>query len=517
MKYKRSGGIILHPTSLPGPDGVGDLGPEAYRWIDFLAETGTALWQVLPLGPTGYGDSPYQCFSAFAGNPYLVSAVMLLDEGLLTHRDLADRPAFDLNHVDYGPVIQWKMRLLSRAYRNYKTGKYSDHHSGFDEFRQANRNWLPDYALFMAIKESQGGAAWEHWPGGLRLRHPHALEEFIRGNQDQIESHAFRQYLFFRQWEALHGYAKKKGVIIIGDAPIFVSADSSDVWSHPDLFYLDRSGRPTVVAGVPPDYFSPTGQLWGNPLYRWDVHARTGYSWWIQRLQASFSQVDLVRLDHFRGFAGYWEIPAGRPTAEIGRWVLGPGADFFFTIQKAFAGLPIIAEDLGEITPDVIELREAFNLPGMKILQFAFSSDANDAFLPHNYPVNCVAYTGTHDNDTTRGWYASAPEKERDFCRRYLARSGEDIAWDMIRAVWASVASMALAPMQDFLSLGSESRMNFPGKASGNWTWRLGPDALDESIKHRIREINDLYGRAPGYSIEKPKKILENYPHREAV
>lgn len=505
MKFNRSSGIILHPTSLPGPDGIGDLGPEAYRWINFLSESGCRLWQVLPLGPTGYGDSPYQCFSAFAGNPYLISPVMLLEDNLLTLADLSDRPDFPEGNIDFGAAIRWKLTLLDRAYAHFTASKHAALRKELAEFEAQNRFWLPDFALFMAIKESLGGIAWENWPAPLRTRDPNALQEFAAAHHADIERHTLRQFLFFRQWQALRNYAHDREIQIIGDIPIFVAADSSDAWSHPEMFFFDENGHPTVVAGVPPDYFSPTGQLWGNPLYNWDAHKASGYEWWLQRLTACLKLVDIIRLDHFRGFAGYWEIPAGMPTAEIGRWVPGPGKDFFRTIEEKLGGLPIIAEDLGEITPDVVELRDTFNLPGMKIMQFGFSSGPTDPFLPHNYPVNCVAYTGTHDNDTVLGWYNTAPNEETDFCRRYLARSGDDISWDMLRAVWSSVAVMALAPMQDLLSLGSEARMNFPGRPSGNWAWRMPANALSPELNARLYEINYLYSRLPEELLIKPE------------
>ncbi len=505
MKFERSSGVILHPTSLPGPDGIGDLGPEAYQWIDFLCDTGSTLWQILPLGPTGYGDSPYQCFSAFAGNPYLVSPAVLLDQGLLDPSNLDDRPDFPEGQVDYGPVIQWKLLVLQRAYEHFLSNSDKKLQKEYRKFQVDQKSWLKDFALFIAIKEFQGGVSWDQWPRPLRQRSPQALLEFRKAHQEDIDQITFRQFLFFKQWNAIHDYAKSKGIRIIGDIPIFVAFDSADAWSHRDLFLFNKKGNPTVVAGVPPDYFSPTGQLWGNPIYDWKKHAETGYAWWIERFNATLQLVDIVRLDHFRGFAGYWEVPAGMPTAEIGRWVPGPSAGFLQTIQSALGDLPIIAEDLGEITPDVVELRDQFNLPGMKILQFAFSTDATDPFLPHNFPENCVVYTGTHDNDTSLGWYEKAPEKEKDFVRRYLARSGEDIAWDLIRAAWSSVAEMSLAPMQDLLSLGTTSRMNFPGKPSGNWGWRMSPDALSEGLRARFKEENTLYGRMPGLNFSRVK------------
>ncbi len=507
MNYKRSAGVLLHPTSLPGPDGIGDLGPEGYRWIDFLAKSGCSLWQVLPLGPTGYGDSPYQCFSAFAGNPTLVSPTVLMDEGLLTRKDLSARPDFPAERVDFGPVIQWKQKLLDRAFDHFRELAAKELSQAFEEFQSAQAGWLADFALFMAIKESQGGVAWENWPAPLRNRAPEALGKFQAQHHEAIQRHIFRQFLFFRQWGALHQYANQRGIQIIGDIPIFVAYDSADVWSHSELFYMDKNGHPTVIAGVPPDYFSPTGQLWGNPLYRWDVHTKTGFQWWIERIRSTLHLVDILRLDHFRGFAGYWEVPAGMPTAEKGRWVKGPGKEFFHKMKAALGDLPIIAEDLGEITQDVVEMREAFGLPGMKILQFAFASDTDDDFLPHNYAHNCVVYTGTHDNDTTVGWYTSATEEERDLCRRYLARSGDDIAWDMIRALWESVAVIAVTPMQDLLSLGTDARMNFPGRPSGNWGWRMTAYALNDALLERLKEMNYLYGRFPHEKKTKDKKI----------
>jgi len=495
MNYKRSSGIILHPTSLPGPDGIGDLGPEAYRWITFLKESGCSLWQILPLGPTGYGDSPYQCFSAFAGNPYLISPIALVEDGVLDHEDLLGRPAFADSGVDYGRVIPWKLSLLTQAFLNFQKRAPSELIQKFEEFQYDHKYWLDNFALFMAIKETQKGTAWCDWPESLRKREPNALRSFREQHREIVLRHIFWQFLFFRQWKALRLFANQNKIQIIGDIPIFVAYDSSDVWANRSLFYLDEEGLPTVVAGVPPDYFSPTGQLWGNPLYHWQMHQKTNYTWWLRRFQATLQMVDIIRLDHFRGFAGYWEIPAGNPTAEKGRWVRGPGHKFLETVRNALGDLPIIAEDLGVITPDVVKLREDFGLPGMKVLQFAFSTDPHDPFLPHNYPVNCVAYTGTHDNDTARGWYETAPERERDFCRRYLARSGEDISWDMIRAVWSSVARFAIAPLQDFLGLGSEGRMNFPSKSSGNWCWRAPSDSFNSALAARIYELNYLYGR----------------------
>lgn len=500
MTFKRVSGILLHPSSLPGSYGIGDIGPQAYRFVDFLADSACNLWQVLPLGPTGYGDSPYQCFSAFAGNPYLISPDELIGDGLLTPEDLHDKPAFDETRVDFGSFIPWKLSLLGRAYERFAAESTAGLREALSTFRAENAAWLDDFALFMALKEAHGGGSWDVWPEPLRQRDPKALAEARKTHGEVIARHVFYQFLFYRQWNNVLSYAHQRGIQVIGDIPIFVAYDSSDVWSHPDLFHLDEAGKPTVVAGVPPDVFSATGQLWGNPLYKWEVHKASGYAWWIERMRATLKLVDIVRLDHFRGFAGYWEIPAGNATAEFGRWVPGPGADLFdalMTDLKEHLGtedLPIIAEDLGVITADVVELRERYNLPGMKILQFGFSGPDNP-FLPHHYVTNCVAYTGTHDNNTTRGWYESAPEQERDFARRYLGVDGSNFAWDLIRAIWSSAAVFAVAPMQDFLNLGGEARMNFPSRLGGNWEWRMRDGDLNDGLLGRIRDLNYLYSR----------------------
>jgi 4-alpha-glucanotransferase len=502
MKFERSSGVLLHPTSLPGPYGIGDLGPSAFRFIDWLADSGCKLWQILPLGPTGYGDSPYQCFSAFAGNPYLISPDYLLRDDLLHPNDLVEEPDFPDDNVDYGRIIPWKLNLLERAFIRFRSAPLPVRHE-YDRFCAENVSWLPDYALFMAIKETHGGGAWGGWPETLRNRNSDALAEAGRRYADAVERFMFYQFVFFRQWSALRDHAQHRGIQIIGDIPIFVAYDSADVWANPELFFLDKTGLPTVVAGVPPDYFSRTGQLWGNPLYRWSVLKDRNYDWWIARFRATLKQVDIVRLDHFRGFMGYWEIPADSKTAEKGRWVPGPGDDFLSVIKSALdearagpnTGLPIIAEDLGEITPDVIELRDQFDLPGMKILQFAFSGPDNK-FLPHNFPAyNCVAYTGTHDNDTARGWFETAPEHELDFARRYLETDGSDFPWELTRAAWGSVAVFAIAPMQDLLGLGSEARMNFPSKLGGNWSWRVLDEQLSEELQGRLKDLNYLFRR----------------------
>ncbi len=505
MKFERAGGILLHPTSLPGPFGIGDLGPAAYRWIDFLDETGCALWQVLPLGPTGYGDSPYQCFSAFAGNPLLISPELLITDGLLTPDDLREIPDFPPGRVDYGVVIPWKLSLLDRAFARFKADSRQDLMDEFSEFCARNKFWLGDFSLFMALKDAHGGGAWIHWPVELRRRDADALQQARRELAVSIEKHIFRQFLFFRQWSALRRYAHRHSIRIIGDIPIFVAHDSAEVWARPELFYLDESGNPIVVAGVPPDYFSETGQLWGNPLYRWEVHRKEGYAWWFARIRTVLSLVDIVRLDHFRGFAGYWEVPFGEETAVKGRWVKGPGLDFFQKLAEDLGDLPIIAEDLGVITRDVAEMRDHFGLPGMRIIQFAFHGDPTEPFLPHNHVENCVVYTGTHDNDTSLGWYRRVPEEERDFFRRYLNRDGSQVSWDFIRAAWGSVAVFALAPLQDFLELGNEARMNYPGNPGGNWAWRMPQGCLTDHLGERIREINFLYARDKRHPSQPPE------------
>ena len=496
MKFNRSSGILLHPTSLPGPFGIGDLGPNAYQWIDFLANSGCSLWQVLPLGPTGYGDSPYQCFSAFAGNPYIISPQLLIKDDLLHPNDIVDHPQFPADRVDYGSVIPWKLGVLDRAYIRFMNQSREDILRAFEKFASINKDWLDDFSLFMALKEIHNGNPWTTWEPALRDRDAGALDNARSTYEPEIQRQKFRQFLFFRQWEELRERAHDHGIKIIGDIPIFVAHDSADVWANPDLFYLDELGKPSFVAGVPPDYFSRTGQLWGNPLYRWEVHEERGFSWWISRIRSVLQFVDIVRLDHFRGFAAYWEVPGDAKTAETGRWVPAPGRQLLNTVQQDIGKLPIIAEDLGVITPDVEEMRDQFQLPGMKILQFAFASDPKDPFLPHNYPHNCVVYTGTHDNDTALGWYERVDENERAFYREYLDRDGSNVSWDLIRASWASVAVFSLAPMQDFLGLNNSARMNYPGNPSGNWTWRMPEASINPVLSGKIKRLNSIYSRS---------------------
>ena len=508
MSFPRSSGILLHPTSLPGRYGIGDLGRAAYDFVDFLAAAGQSLWQVLPLGPTGYGDSPYQCFSAFAGNTLLISPDLLLQDGLLTEADLADAPAFaDETRVDYGGVYEFKTALLGKAYERFRRTTEHSLRGGLEAFTQKERAWLEDYALYRALKDARDGVAWNKWEPALVRREAQALAAARQQLGEQIEAQKFYQYLFFRQWSALRRYCHEHRVQVVGDIPIFVAHDSADVWVNPFEFKLDDMGNPRVVAGVPPDYFSATGQLWGNPIYDWEKMRRENFRWWIERVRGTLNTVDILRIDHFRGFAACWEIPGGDQTAERGRWVPAPGRDLFQAIRQALGDLPIIAEDLGVITPDVEELRDGFGFPGMRILQFAFGGDPKNIDLPHNYIRNVVVYTGTHDNDTTVGWFHSAAgagstrdaaqiERERGFCKKYLDADGREIHWDFIRAVLASVANTAIIPLQDVLGLGTEARMNLPASTSGNWAWRYRADALTDDLRRRLRELTETYGRA---------------------
>lgn len=498
MRLPRASGVLLHPTSLPSKFGIGDLGPTARAWIDQLATAGQQWWQVLPLGPTGFGDSPYQCFSAFAGNPWLISPEDLIAEGLLEPADLEPLPTFPSGRVDFGQVIPWKRSWLQRSAERLRKGVSPTLTARYEEFRQRAAGWLEDYALFSALKDAFGGKVWSDWDADLVRRDPQALRKWRERLALEVDTYAAWQFFFFHQWSALREYAHARQVKIFGDVPIFVAYDSTDVWVHPEMFFLDAAGKPTVVAGVPPDYFSATGQLWGNPLYRWQRMAEDGYRWWIERVRWTLDLVDLVRIDHFIGFVRYWEIPAGAPTAVTGRYVPGPGADFLAALEKALGGLPLVAEDLGAVTPEVDALRDQFQLPGMKVLQFAFSSDATNRFLPHNYTRNFVAYTGTHDNDTTAGWFRTASAAERRYAREYLGRRGTDIAWDLIRLGMASVADTFIVPAQDLLSLGSEARMNYPGKPHGNWRWQLLPGQMTQAVWDRLANLTEVYGRRVG-------------------
>jgi len=513
MELARSSGILLHPTSFPGPYGMGELGQAAYDFIDFLVEAKQSLWQVLPLGPTGYGDSPYASFSSFGGNPYLISLDRLVEAGDLDPSDLAYVPDFPIDKVDYGWVIYWKVPLLEKAARNFLAKAGAERKAKFESFCAENSGWLEDYALFMAVKEHYDqkardanifGAMWSnYWDKDIALRDPKAEARWKKDKGEDIAIRKVWQFYFFQQWGAVRAYADERGIKIIGDIPIFVAPDSVDVWANRELFHLDEQGQPTVVAGVPPDYFSETGQLWGNPLYDWKKMANQNYQWWISRIAATLRQVDIIRIDHFRGFDAYWEVPAGETTAIKGRWVKSPGMELFNTIEEALGDLPILAENLGVITPSVEALRNHFGFPGMRILQFAFDSkeagglNATNQFLPHNFEPNTVVYTGTHDNDTTRGWYRERTAEEKDLIRRYLARPDDNIVWDFIRTAMASVAVYAIIPFQDVLVLDSDARMNRPAILGGNWAWRYRSDALNHWSSDRLQEMVDLYGRDP--------------------
>lgn len=498
MTVSRKSGVLLHPTSLPGRWGIGDLGESAYRFIDFLHATGQQLWQVMPLGPTGYGDSPYQCFSAFAGNPMLLSLDRLREAGLLLDEDLAHAPDFPHDQVDYGAVIPFKLDMLRRSFERASATMTPEQRQSFDGFRTQNSDWLDDYALFAALKAAHNGANWNSWESEIAQHSPNAVRRWATDLSTEVQFQAYLQYVFSVQWGDLKRYTNERGIQIVGDIPIFVAYDSADVWGNRAIFELDVEGNPTVIAGVPPDYFSETGQRWGNPLYRWPALEHQDFGWWIRRFRATLNLVDIIRLDHFRGFAAYWEVPAEEETAINGRWVTAPGAKLFEMVERKLGSLPIIAEDLGVITPDVEALRDQFDFPGMNVLQFAFgNTDSEDSYLPHNYAPHCVVYTGTHDNDTTLGWWHRLPEHERARVQTYLARDGHDICWDMIRAAFASVAETAIVPMQDILCLGSEARMNTPGLAAGNWSWRIASGQIDEAIAQRLASMTELYGRAP--------------------
>ncbi|MBQ7568563.1 4-alpha-glucanotransferase [bacterium] len=503
MELNRCSGVLLHPTSLPGRYGIGSFDREAYEWIEFLISTEQSIWQVLPLGPTSFGDSPYQSFSTHAGNPYLIGLQKLSAEGLLDPQELNDAPAevtSDPGRVDFGVIYHWKLGILRRAVANLYLPNNEAKLKHFKEYCSKEAEWLNDYALFMALKDAHQGCAWTEWEQPLRDREPAALEQARQDYAKEIEAYCFMQWVFTIQWNALRSYANDNGIKILGDIPIFVAMDSADAWANPELFHFDMATKqPTCVAGVPPDYFALDGQLWGNPLYNWKAMKSKRYAWWIARFRSALARYDMVRIDHFRGFDEYWEVPAGAATARSGKWVKGPGADLFKALQKVFGNEhPIVAEDLGDITDSVYELRDKFKLPGMKVLQFAFGPGCwgGHPFLPHNYPENCIAYTGTHDNDTARGWYEqSSTNEERDHFRRYFATDGWDMAWTMIRGIFASHAKVAIVPVQDILDLGSQARMNKPGEPYGNWTWRIFPGQLNEFAANRLRDITLLYGR----------------------
>jgi 4-alpha-glucanotransferase len=506
MRLPRAAGVLLHPTSLPGRHGIGDLGAEAHAFVNFLAETGQRWWQMLPLGPTGYGDSPYQSHSSFAGNPLLINLDNLVERGWLSPEGSPAQAISPLHHADFETAARIKDSALRLAFDKFKTEGDLAH---LEEFTADNRVWLDDYVFYQALKEGHGRLPWFEWEPELVVRDPSACAGWRDRLAERMRYHEFVQFVFEVQWRALRASCQEQGISLIGDLPIFVAHDSADVWANPELFYLDGRGQPLVVAGVPPDYFSETGQLWGNPLYRWDVHAAHDFSWWGARLGYLLRRVDLVRIDHFRGFEAYWEIPAGSTTAAPGRWIEGPGSRFFEALRRGLGALPLIAEDLGVITPEVEALRDQFCLPGMRVLQFGFGPDSGaDKMLPYRFVPHSVVYTGTHDNDTTKGWFTSTQvattqsqeeiRAERAFARRFLDTSGDEIHWDMIRLAYGSVADTAIIPLQDVLGLDSRARMNVPGTTQGNWQWRFRPDQIDRPARQRLAELTALYGRWNG-------------------
>jgi len=504
MEFERSAGILLHPTSLPGKFGIGDLGNEAFKFIDFLVQAGQKLWQVFPLGPTGYGDSPYQCFSAFAGNPLIISPEKLKEDGFLSDEDLNTPFGSDPKKIDYGKVIDFKKSLLKKAYKSFSSNS-NGLEKEFEKFCREHTEWLDDFSLFMACKDHHNGNVWSSWEKGLVQREESALNQWKKKLSDEIQYQKFVQFIFFRQWKAVREYANGQGIKVIGDMPIFIAYDSSDLWSNKELFTVDDEGKLTFVAGVPPDYFSSTGQLWGNPLYKWDVMEKDDFLWWRKRFSSLFELVDIVRIDHFRGFEAYWKVPGDAKTAESGKWVKAPGEKLFNTLKKHLGDLPILAEDLGVITPPVEALRDQFGFPGMKVLQFAFGTGMERKFLPHNFVPTCVVYTGTHDNDTTRAYFEKEMKKEGDIYKHaqmYLNYFGDNILSELIRAAYASVASIVIIPMQDILNLGGEARMNFPSTTGGNWTWRFTWDHISENLAKHYLDLTELYERPP-----KPEEV----------
>ena len=507
MKFERASGVLLHPTSLPGPYGIGEIGPEADRFIDVLQATGQHLWQILPLGPTSFGDSPYQSPSTFAGNPLWISFDLLIQDKLLTKAQLKHFPAFPADKVDFGPVIAARFAVLKKVCASFGEKASPDMQAEFADFCARSADWLDDYALFSALKDAHGGVPWTQWEPELGRREPAALQAARERHAEDVRAVKIVQYLFDRQWKRLRAYGAERRIQFIGDIPIFVAHDSADVWAHPHLFFLKPDGQPSVVAGVPPDYFSATGQLWGNPLYNWDAHRAQNYDWWMARLRRIFELVDVVRIDHFRGFEAYWEIPGGETTAMNGKWVKGPDQHLFEVLLQRMGRLPIIAEDLGVITPPVEALRDRFEFPGMRILQFAFGNDDRAAeFRPESYPAHCCVYTGTHDNDTTVGWFNSQAgagstrtqdqiDAERKMILDYLGTDGHEIHWDLIHLGSRSNADTFVTPLQDLLGLGSEARMNTPGVAGGNWQWRFTWDQLTDEIRDRFAYVTRSTGR----------------------
>jgi len=502
----RASGLLLHVTSLPSPYGIGDVGPAAIAWIDRLSDAGQSWWQALPLGPTGYGNSPYQSLSSFAGNGLLISPDWLIEDGLLRSSDCAV-PSVSQSAVDYNTVISFKYRLIEKAWANFGRAGAAELRVAFEQFCHDQAHWLEDYALFRALKIRYDGAYYLEWPTELVQRVPKALAQARRDLANQVDQVCFAQFLLFRQGERLEKYARAKGLRLIGDLPFFVSPDSSDVWANPDLFLLDDQRRPRFLAGVPPDYFSAQGQLWGNPVYNWETLRQTGYRWCIDRLRALLVHVDVIRLDHFRAFAAAWHIPAGAPTAQSGQWVPGPGADFFKTVKKELGGLPFIAEDLGLITPDVHALRDQLQVPGTRVLQFAFDGHSDNPYLPQNYASNTVVYTGTHDNPTSREWYEELPPYQRQNLWRYLnspESDGREVAWDLMRLAWSSPAALAIAPLQDLLNLGAEARMNVPVARTGNWSWRCTEELLAAADFHSLRDLTTKSNRLRQTQAQRP-------------
>ena len=494
----RAAGVLLHVTSLPSAYGIGDIGPSAFAWVDRLCEAGQRWWQALPLGPTGSYNSPYQSLSSFAGNGLLVSPDSLIEDGLLRPGD-CEGHSFPTSAVEFDAVMSFKLRLLETAWSNFSSGRRGDLRPTYDQFRHEQAEWLEDYALFRALKLVRGGSCYLEWPEELVRRDPSTLARVRQGLAEVIDKVCFAQFLLSRQGRRLKEYAREKGVRLIGDLPFFVSPDSSDVWVNPELFLLDESLRPRFVGGVPPDYFSETGQVWGNPVYDWEALRQTGYRWWIKRIGAQLAYVDVIRLDHFRGFEAAWHVPAGAPTAQSGEWVPGPGAELFNAIRSELGALPFIAEDLGVITPGVCALRDQFQLPGTRVLQFAFDGHSDNPHLPHNYIHNTVVYTGTHDNNTTRGWFEELPDDQRKEVRKYLKLpEGEnvDVARELVRLAWSSVAALAVVPLQDLLSLGSEARMNVPGSAEGNWRWRVTENMLSAQVFEWLEELTKTSNRS---------------------
>ena len=494
MQFPRASGVLLHPTSLPGEFGIGDLGPSAFEFVDFLARTKQSYWQILPLGPTGWGDSPYSTFSAFAGNTLLISPEKLAEDGLL---EIDQLPSFGADRVDYGQVYEFKTNMLRGAFDRWRGGETE---GDFQEFTDTNASWLDDYALYRAIKMSHDQKPWFEWYEPFKLRDDQALTKATADLSDEILAEKFYQFLFFKQWTAVKEYAKSHNISIVGDVPIFLALDSVDVWRHQSQFKLNPDGTPRVVSGVPPDYFSKTGQLWGNPIYEWDAMLADRFAWWKERIRFTLRTVDIVRIDHFRGFVSAWEVPGGDPTAEHGEWVDAPGQELFESLKQEFGDLAFWVEDLGFVTPEVEELRDGFDFPGMRILQFAFS-DAHNTALPHNYVRNCVAYTGTHDNDTVVGWWKAQvndkgePSAALEFAEKYLDTDGTDIHWHMIRAIWSSIADSAVVPLQDLLGLDNSAIMNRPSTTSGNWQWRYKNGDLTDEIAGKLTELTELYGR----------------------